>query len=176
MIKLISSWETRQTSNNSFFSFCAVFSVLHKQILTAQSRGGSQTQDICFSASQRHGRDFDTGCQGNLTRQASCFIGAFKKCAAVALACVFRTSFCLFPDCYALRRWHWNGMSCKTNERGERRKEKERERERNRSQAHDLFGRAMCLELAGDAIESDTPGWSCQTATSCPLYSHIAGV
>lgn len=55
-------------------------------------------------------------------------------------------------------------------------KEKERERGRNRSQTHDLFGRAMCLELAGDAIESDTPGWSCQTATSCPLYSHIAGV
>lgn len=51
-----------------------------------------------------------------------------------------------------------------------------RERRRKRSQTRDLFGCATCLELAGDAIESDTPGWSCQTATSCPLYSHIAGV
>lgn len=49
-------------------------------------------------------------------------------------------------------------------------------RQRKRSQTRDLFGCATCLELAGDAIESDTPGWSCQTATSCPLYSHIAGV
>lgn len=61
--------------------------------------------------SQRRGRDFDRGCQGNLTRQALCFIGVFKKCAAVALARVFRTSFCLLLDCYAWRRWHWNGMS-----------------------------------------------------------------
>lgn len=110
-------------------SICTVFSFLHEEILTALSRGGRQTQDICFSASRRHGRDFDTGCQGNLTRQASCFIGAFKKCAAVALARVFRTSFCLLLDCYALRRWHWNGMSCKTDERGERGSGREREKE-----------------------------------------------
>ncbi len=48
----------------------------------------------------------------------------------------------------------WNGTSCKTDKRGERRKE--REREKKRSQTRDLSGRAMCLELAGDAIESDT--------------------
>lgn len=30
--------------------------------------------------------------------------------------------------------------------------------------------------MAGDAIRCDTPGWSRQTATSCPLYSHIEGV
>lgn len=107
-------------------SICTVFSVLHEKILTALSRGGRQTQDICFSASRRHGRDFDTGCQGNLTRQASCFMGMFKKCAAVALACVFCTSFCLLLDCYALRRWHWNGMSCKTDKRGEREAERKR--------------------------------------------------
>lgn len=61
----------------------------------------------------------------------------------------------------------------KEGRKGKRAREKERKR---KSQTRDLFGSAMCLELAGDAIESDTPGWSCQTATSCPLYSHIAGV
>lgn len=60
-----------------------------------------------------------------------------------------------------------------TKEGSEGKQGKEREK---RSQTRDLFGRTTCLELAGDAIESDTPGWSCQTATSCPLYSHIAGV
>lgn len=62
------------------------------------------------------------------------------------------------------------------NRQTEEERKRQRETEKKRSQTRDLFGRAMCLELAGDAIESDTPGWSCQTATSCPLYSHITGV
>lgn len=108
-------------------SFCAVFSALQEQILTVPSRGGKQAQDICYSASWRRGRDFDTGCQDNLTRQASCFIGALRKWAAVALARVFCTSFCLLLDCWVLSRWHWNRMSWKPDERGERRKDREKE-------------------------------------------------
>lgn len=71
------------------------------------------------------------------------------------------------PECVVSCRWR-----CQPLEETERLKEAASER----SQHRDLLGHATCLELAGNAIESDTPGWSCQTATSCPLYSHVAGV
>lgn len=107
--------------------FCAVFCALQEEILTVLFGGRKQAQDICYSASWRRGRDFDTWCQDNLTRQALCFIGAFRKWAAVALVCVFCTSFCLLLDCWALSRWHWKRMSWKTDERWEKRKNREKE-------------------------------------------------
>lgn len=155
------------------FSICSVFSALHDQILTDLSRGRRQAQDICYSVSRRHGRDSDTGCQDNLTRQASCFIGAFKKCATVTLAPTFRTSCCLLLDGWAL---HIGGIEMESPAKTMMKVGRKGKRGRKRSRTRDLFGCAMCLKLAGDAIESDTPGWSCQTATSCRLYSHIAGV
>lgn len=174
LMKLIPDRETSWTSDKSFFP-----SVLSSVSFTSKSWQLCPEEEgkLRTSASLLHG-----DVAGILTEgvrviwqdKPRVLLEYSKKCAAVALARVFRTSFCLLLNCYAWRRWHWNGMSCKTNERGEIRTE--REREKKRSQTRDLFGRATCLELAGDAIESDTPGWSCQTATSCPLYSHIAGV
>lgn len=169
------SWQSNKLNlRQLILSICAVFSVLHEQILTALSRGGRQTQDICFSASRRHGRDFDTGCQGNLTRQDSCFIRALKKCAAVALARVFRTSFCLLLDCYALRRWHWNGMSCKTDERGERRKERDRQREREKEESDPWPLRPCDVSGAGRGRNWEWHSWlelpNCHFLSS--LFTH----
>lgn len=102
---------SRKTSESSFFpsapSSVSFTSKSWQLCPEEEGKPGTSASPL----SQRRGRDFDRGCQGNLTRQALCFIGVFKKCAAVAPARVFRTSFCLLLDCYARRRWHWNGMS-----------------------------------------------------------------
>lgn len=172
LVKLF-SW---QRNTQDLRQLIRSLSVLQEQILTVPSRGGRQTQDICFSASRRHGRDFDTGCQGNLTRQASCFIRAFKKCAAVALARVFRTSFCLLLDCYALRRWR--RMSCKPDERGsegKRRTKRERERERGGIEESDPWPLRPCdVSRAGRGRNWEWHSWlelpNCHFLSS--LFTH----
>lgn len=131
-------------------SISVVFSVLHKQILTTLSRGGRQTEDMCYSASQRQGRDL-TQCVRIIWQDMPHVLSERSKNVPPSLRLVFS----VHHSAFSLTVERFKGgfeMLRPVKQMKEWEKRKERGTERKRSQTRDLFGHECVWSWQGTQL------------------------